>query len=75
LTHGIIKSCWTGQLRNVIKNSYRLSRISIKMIQHELTVRIILRSPLLIKITSTAARWWWHMPLIPAHGRQRQEDF
>jgi hypothetical protein len=21
------------------------------------------------------ARWWWHTPLIPALGRQRQVDF
>ena len=21
------------------------------------------------------ARWWWHMPLIPALGRERQADF
>jgi hypothetical protein len=24
---------------------------------------------------SLQARWWWHMPLIPALGRQKQADF
>jgi hypothetical protein len=23
----------------------------------------------------TVAKWWWRMPLIPALGRQRQENF
>jgi hypothetical protein len=22
----------------------------------------------------TSARWWWHRPLVPALGRQRQAD-
>jgi hypothetical protein len=27
------------------------------------------------KISPASARWWWHTPLIPTLGRQRQVDF
>jgi hypothetical protein len=35
----------------------------------------VLRKSLHIKTGSTAGWWWWCTPLIPALGRQRQEDF
>jgi hypothetical protein len=28
-----------------------------------------------LKIKGLRAGWWWHMPLIPALGRQKQADF
>jgi hypothetical protein len=39
-------------------------------------VKDILHLPCIImNIIMKNVRWWWHMPLIPALGRQRQADF
>jgi hypothetical protein len=56
------------------KKGLRYPGLEITIVVTKKQTQILQEQQLLLR-TKLAARWCWHMPLIPELGRQRQADF